>query len=211
MARTNKYQGTCPSCRGTVAAGAGLLEGQPGAWVTRHRPGDCQAPAAQAQPWASADARAARQREQQERKNRRPAELGLYRHNRRLYVIREFTPRPEYERDHGVRTGTIRQQGKVRYARELVENGPGNLDRAREDGTAIKLHSIPAPRMQWELRPEEALTLEEAKALNIKFGECVICGTPIEAKESVEDRAGIGPVCYARQSALQAAREMALA
>jgi hypothetical protein len=124
-----------------------------------------------------------------------PAECGLYRHDGRLYVVREFTP--QGERD------------KVRFCRELVPNTGSEADRADGYDQAVKVHAIKAPHMQYRLAPEEAVTLEECKALGVQFGECVICGTPIETKESVVDRGGIGPVCYGRQSALLARKAAA--
>jgi hypothetical protein len=121
-----------------------------------------------------------------------PADLGLYRHDGRLYVVREFTPQGETR--------------KVRFARELVANTGSQADRAGMDGSARKLHSIRAPGMQWQLEAHEAVSLDEVKQLGIQFGECVICGKPIETKASVEDRAGVGPVCSERQSRLLASR-----
>lgn len=48
--RPNRYPGTCATCGTTVEAGAGLLTGERGAWVTTHQPGACQALAAPEQP-----------------------------------------------------------------------------------------------------------------------------------------------------------------
>lgn len=44
--RSNKFAGACSLCGGRVAAGEGSLSGGPGAWVTTHLPGACQAPTA---------------------------------------------------------------------------------------------------------------------------------------------------------------------
>ena len=119
-----------------------------------------------------------------------PAACGLYRRGERLFVVREFTPQGE--------------DRKVRFARELVATTGHQADRAGEDGEAKKLRSVKAPGMQWELTPAEAVPLDEAKRLGIRFGECLLCGTPIEAKESVDDRGGIGPVCWRKQTELLA-------
>lgn len=191
--KANRYPGRCPECQGWVEAGMGILVRTGSGWGAQHPLGSCpqpQAPRSQGNAWTQRNGGLPAQPRRQER--RQPAEPGLYRKDGKLYAVRVFTPRGEKE--------------QVRYARELAANEAGNLDRVNENGDAVKLHSIKAPRMQWELRPEHAVSLEEAKALNVRFGECVICGTPIEAKESVEDRAGIGPVCWDRQVALNEAR-----
>jgi hypothetical protein len=120
------------------------------------------------------------------------ADLGLYRHDGSLFVVREFQPRGE--------------SGKVRFARELVPNDHSEADRANGLGDAVKMHAVKAPGMQYRLTPAEAVSLEEVAALGIQFGECLICGTPIETKASVVDRGGIGPVCHGRQTALLARR-----
>jgi len=120
------------------------------------------------------------------------AECGLYRHEGRLYVVREFTPQGENR--------------KVRYARELVPTEGSQADRANGHGDAVKVKGIKAPGMQWNLAPSEAVSLEEVAALGIQFGECLLCGQAIETKESVVDRGGIGPVCITKQSRLLALR-----
>lgn len=136
--------------------------------------------------------------------SRRPSDPGLYRWPldgtelaNRLFVIRE-------------RQG---DRGPYRFARELVITQGSQADRARAaDGFPVKLRSIASPGMQWKLTPAMAVSLEEVAALNIRFGECLICGTPIETKASVVDRGGIGPVCYKRQTALlQRRHQLALA
>jgi hypothetical protein len=120
------------------------------------------------------------------------AECGLYRHDGRLFVVREFKPQGE--------------DRKVRFARELVPNEHSEADRANGHGDAVRMHAVKAPGMQRVLTPDEAVSLEEIARLGIQFGECLICGQPIETKASVVDRAGIGPVCHGKQSRLLALR-----
>ena len=43
-ATANRFDGHCERCRGPVAAGAGLLGGQPGHRTIEHRPGECPPP-----------------------------------------------------------------------------------------------------------------------------------------------------------------------
>jgi hypothetical protein len=132
-----------------------------------------------------------------------PAEVGVYRRDGKLYVVREFTPRPETERDHGVRTGTVRQQGKVRYARQIIELTAAQGDRLNEQGDRIRTEEARAPRMQFELTAADRLTVEEVEALSVKFSYCLVCGRHLRVAESVE--AGIGPVCRKRQQGALAA------
>lgn len=50
-----------------------------------------------------------------------------------------------------------------------------------------------APELKKQLKPEMRMTLEEAKAFMLKFGQCAKCARKLKAAQSVED--GIGPVC----------------
>jgi hypothetical protein len=124
----------------------------------------------------------------EQRYNSQPAECGLYRRDGRLYIVREFKPQGESER--------------VRFARELVPTDARAASRAGLDGESKQLRSVKAPRMQWSLRADEAVPIDEVEALGIEFGECIICGQPIETAASVKGRHGMGKVCYDKQLAL---------
>jgi hypothetical protein len=50
-----------------------------------------------------------------------------------------------------------------------------------------------APGFVFELRPEHALTIEQAKEFGALYGTCCVCGRTLTKEESIE--AGIGPVC----------------
>jgi hypothetical protein len=50
-----------------------------------------------------------------------------------------------------------------------------------------------APGFVYELRPEHALTVEQAKEFGCLYGSCAICGRTLTNEISIE--MGIGPVC----------------
>lgn len=50
-----------------------------------------------------------------------------------------------------------------------------------------------APGFVNELRPEHALTLEQAQEFGALYGTCCVCGRTLTKEESIS--AGIGPVC----------------
>lgn len=47
-----------------------------------------------------------------------------------------------------------------------------------------------------KLRPSDRLSVEQAKALGVQYGFCVVCGILLTDPKSVEQ--GIGPVCIKR-------------
>jgi hypothetical protein len=47
-----------------------------------------------------------------------------------------------------------------------------------------------------KLRPSDRLSVEQAKALGVQYGFCVVCGLLLTDPKSVEQ--GIGPVCIKR-------------
>lgn len=120
-----------------------------------------------------------------QRQDGRPAGLGVYQRDGRIFVVREFTP------DGGT--------GKVRYAREIVTLRDTQGDRLDGSGERVRYEEIKAPGMQYQLRDEELVPMDELSALGIQFGFCVVCGTKLEVADSVER--GIGPVCAKRQQA----------
>lgn len=49
------------------------------------------------------------------------------------------------------------------------------------------------PQLKGMLRPEHRMTMEQAKAFILKYGQCAKCAHKLKAAKSVEE--GIGPVC----------------
>lgn len=47
-----------------------------------------------------------------------------------------------------------------------------------------------------KVKPSDRLTVEEAKALGVQYGFCIVCGILLTDPKSVEQ--GIGPVCIKR-------------
>lgn len=126
--------------------------------------------------------------EHKQRLNSAPAELGVYRKDGRLYVVREFT-------DDG-RT--------IRYAREIVPLTEGEGDRVDGNGERARIKEVKAPRMQWVLTKADAMSLDDLMALSLQWSHCLSCGHAIHTAASIVDRNGLGPVCYGRQVALVA-------
>lgn len=114
-----------------------------------------------------------------------PAEVGVYRHDDTLYVVREFTPQGESR--------------KVRYARKLVQLGDGQADRLNGAGARVRYDEQRAPGMQFELQPAELLSVSQVEALSVEWGQCLLCSRALKVAESVQR--GVGPVCAGRQSA----------
>ena len=54
---TNRYQGTCTNCRGTVAAGAGTATKTASGWAVQHTNCHAQVAAAQQTGWSNASIR----------------------------------------------------------------------------------------------------------------------------------------------------------
>lgn len=50
-----------------------------------------------------------------------------------------------------------------------------------------------APELKKCLSPQNRMTMEQAKAFMLKYGQCVKCGRKLKAAKSVEE--AIGPVC----------------
>ncbi len=102
---------------------------------------------------------------------------------RRIFVVREFTPAGEIV--------------KVRYAREIISLTATESDRLNEEDQRVRFKEIKAPGMQFRLRDEELMSIEEVRKLSIQWGKCIPCGAPLKVADSVS--AGIGPVCEGRQ------------
>lgn len=79
------------------------------------------------------------------------------------------------------------------HARRVVE---APSDRLNEHGEGIPIDLVYERGAMAYLREEHRLDAETAKKLTVRYGRCIVCGTPMKRKESVER--GIGPVCWKR-------------
>jgi len=121
----------------------------------------------------------------------RVTDPGMYRHDGVVFVVKP-------NRD---RTGL--------YANRLVEIGG---TRVTDAGTFVNVDFQYDRGAIFDIDPADRMPFEEAKALTIRYGRCVVCGRFLKAGESVER--GIGPVCRKRfpdaggESARDAERRM---
>lgn len=99
-------------------------------------------------------------------------EVGVYRRNGTIYVVRR------------------NRTNEGLQARRLVEIGGRRLTEA---DTVVQIEFVYDRDALLQLRPEDKMTLEEAKPFVIRYGRCIACDTPLSDATSVER--GIGPVC----------------
>lgn len=100
---------------------------------------------------------------------------GVYRRNGTIYVVKKNKTNPNL------------------HARRLVEIGGRRLNDVDEvvhiefefDRDALQV-----------IRPEDQMTLEEARPFIIRYGRCIFCNTVLKDARSVER--GVGPVCIKR-------------
>lgn len=103
--------------------------------------------------------------------------------------------------DAGVKPGVYRKNGEVfvvklnrektrLYAKRLVESPARVLD---HDEKIVKADFEYAPGALQTLRPEDQLTLEDAREYLVRYTHCMVCGRQLKAAKSVLD--SIGPVC----------------
>lgn len=76
------------------------------------------------------------------------------------------------------------------YAKKLVEI---NGERLTDADTVVHIEFEYAPGAIYRILPEHKMSVEEGKALTIRYGRCICCGRKLKAAKSVEQ--GIGPVC----------------
>jgi hypothetical protein len=76
------------------------------------------------------------------------------------------------------------------YAKRLVEIAG---ERLNEENTLVNIEFVYAPGAIFDIKPEQKMSLEDAKWLTIRYGRCIVCGRRLKAGKSVEQ--GIGPVC----------------
>lgn len=86
------------------------------------------------------------------------------------------------------------------YAKKLVEIGGTRLTETDEH---VQIEFEYAPGAIHRLREEHRMPLDRAKALTLRYGRCINCGTRLVAAKSVEE--GIGPVCRKQFKAYNAA------
>lgn len=76
------------------------------------------------------------------------------------------------------------------YAKKLVEIAG---DRLTEADTVVQVEFEYAPGAIYRILPEHKMSVEQGKALTVRYGRCICCGRKLKAAKSVEK--GIGPVC----------------
>lgn len=108
------------------------------------------------------------------RRTKTPAAEGMYRKAGSIYKVQKAV--------HG--------SGR-NYAKRLVETGVKDPKTGKN-----KWRFEYAQGFVYELRPEHALTIEQAKEFGALYGTCCVCGRTLTREESIE--AGIGPVCAAK-------------
>lgn len=103
--------------------------------------------------------------------------IGVYRHNGEIFTVK------------------LNRAKTNKYVSRLVEL-TGSAERLNVEDDRVKIDFVYAPGMLAKLRPEDQLSLEEAKPLIIRYGRCLFCGQFLKAAKSVER--AVGPVCYTR-------------
>lgn len=76
------------------------------------------------------------------------------------------------------------------YAKRLVEI---NAERLNENDDPVQIEFVYEAGAIFNIRPEQKMPLERAKALTIRYGRCIVCGRRLKAGKSVKQ--SIGPVC----------------
>lgn len=128
---------------------------------------------------SSEEKRAARERmfggktEAPARREKTRAAEGMYRKSGTIYKVQKAV--------HG--------SGQL-YAKRLVET----LTVDRKGNRKWRFEY--APGFVFELRPEHALTLDQAKEFGALYGSCCVCGKTLTDENSIA--AGIGPVCASK-------------
>lgn len=100
---------------------------------------------------------------------------GVYRRNGTIYVVRKNKTNPRL------------------HARRLVEIGGRRLT---ADDTIVHIEFEYDRDALRVIRPEDQMTLEEARPFIIRYGKCIFCNTALSDAKSVAR--GVGPVCIKR-------------
>ena len=103
--------------------------------------------------------------------------IGVYRRNGEVFVVK------------------FNQKKTNKYVKRLVEL-TGSARWLNDEDEHVPIEFEYAPGMLAQLRPEDQLSLEEAKPLIIRYGRCLFCGLRLKAAKSVER--SVGPVCIKR-------------
>src|SRR5687768_7223256 len=103
--------------------------------------------------------------------------IGVYRRNGEVFVVK------------------FNQRKTNKYVKKLVEL-TGSARRLNAEDEHVPIEFEYAPGVLAQLRPEDQLSLEEAKPLIIRYGRCLFCGLRLKAAKSVER--SVGPVCIKR-------------
>lgn len=86
------------------------------------------------------------------------------------------------------------RDGERLYAKRLVQIGGRRLVDATEEVVDFEFEY--APGAMRSLTLADRLPVEEAKALGLRYGRCIVCGRHLKDAYSVQN--GIGPVCIKR-------------
>lgn len=108
--------------------------------------------------------------------------------------------------ESGLKVGVYQRNGEIfvvkfnrgktnKYVNKLVEL-TGSARRLNEPGDHVPIEFVYAPGMLAHLRPEDQMSLEDAKPFILKYGRCLFCGQGLRAAKSVERL--VGPVCMKR-------------
>lgn len=103
-----------------------------------------------------------------------------------------------YRRNGEIFTVKLNRAKTNKYVSRLVEL-TGSAERLNVEDDRVKIDFVYAPGMLARLRPEDQMTLEEAKPFIIRYGRCLFCGQFLRAAKSVER--AVGPVCFKRYRA----------
>lgn len=98
-----------------------------------------------------------------------------------------------YQRDDTIYVVRQNRTNEGVHARRLVEIGGHRLTEA---DTIVQIEFVYDPGALLRLRPEDQMTLEEARPFIIRYGRCIFCNTVLSDATSVER--GVGPVCIKR-------------
>lgn len=108
-----------------------------------------------------------------------------------LDVDGALVPPGVYRRNGDVFVVQLNRDKSRLYAKKLVQIGGKRLVDATEE--VVKAEFEYAPGALSTLRPEDQLTLTEAREYLLRYTHCMICGRFLKAASSVID--SIGPVC----------------
>ena len=103
--------------------------------------------------------------------------IGVYRRNGEIFVVK------------------LNRAKTNKYVSRLVEL-TGSARRLNAEDQHVPIEFEYAPGLLAQLRPQDQMTLEEAKPYILRYGRCLFCGQFLRAAKSVER--SVGPVCIKR-------------